>query len=190
MIIFISGGSKSGKSKIGEDFSKKLHKSGDLIYLATMKPMGNEDLERIENHKKDRIGTEFKAYEMQQDILKLKEVIKREDTVLLDSLTSLMANEMFKGELLLEEERVSKGINEKIFSEIEELSKDVKNLIVVSDYIFSEAIVYDKMTEEYRKNLGYLNRKVSEIADISIYVTYGMIEIFKGKRKLKHEGLI
>ncbi|MBS6042458.1 MAG: bifunctional adenosylcobinamide kinase/adenosylcobinamide-phosphate guanylyltransferase, partial [Clostridium baratii] len=48
MIIFISGGSKSGKSKIAELWASKLNsKGGRLVYLATMKPYDNEDLKRI-----------------------------------------------------------------------------------------------------------------------------------------------
>ncbi|MGL5417016.1 MAG: bifunctional adenosylcobinamide kinase/adenosylcobinamide-phosphate guanylyltransferase [Clostridium sp.] len=190
MIIFISGGSKSGKSKIGEDFSKSLHREGNLIYLATMKPMGSEDLRRIENHKKDRIDTKFKSFEIEYDILKAKEFIDKKDTVLLDSLTSLMANEMFKGELLLDEDKIVKKVSEKIFSEIEKLSNLSKNLIIVSDYIFSDSIIYDKVTENYRKELGNLNKKASQMADISIYVTYGLIEVFKGEEILKDEKLI
>ena len=51
MIIFISGGSKSGKSKIAELWASKLNsKGGRLVYLATMKPYDNEDLKRIEKH--------------------------------------------------------------------------------------------------------------------------------------------
>lgn len=190
MIIFISGGSKSGKSRIGESFSKTLHKEGELYYLATMKPMGNEDVKRIENHKKDRIGTSFRAVEINYNIEKAKEFLKKEDTVLLDSITSLLANEMFKGELLLEEESIEKKVSEKIFKEVKELSLKVKNLIIVSDYIFSDSIIYDHITENYKRELGAVNTGLSKLSDASIYVSYGIMEVFKGKELLENEGLI
>ncbi|WP_297637316.1 bifunctional adenosylcobinamide kinase/adenosylcobinamide-phosphate guanylyltransferase [uncultured Clostridium sp.] len=190
MIIFISGGSKSGKSRIGESFSKTLHKEGDLYYLATMKPMGNEDIRKIENHKKDRIGTSFKAVEINYNIEKAGEFLKEEDTVLLDSITSLVANEMFKGELLLEEEDIEKKVSKKIFKEVENLSLKVRNLIIVSDYIFSDSLIYDPITENYKRELGNINTGLSKLSDISIYVSYGVMEIFKGKEFLENEGLI
>lgn len=183
MIIFICGGSKSGKSALGESFSKKLHKEGSLIYIATMKPTGEEDLKRIENHRKDREGTEFLAYEILENIEKSEEFIKEKDTVLLDSITSLLANEMFKEEIIFNSE-------EKIVKGIEILSKKAKNIIIVSDYIFNDSIVYDSITESYRKSLGVINCNIAKLSDVVIEASYSLMSTYKGEEILKNEELI
>ncbi|MGV3024533.1 bifunctional adenosylcobinamide kinase/adenosylcobinamide-phosphate guanylyltransferase [Clostridium thermobutyricum] len=183
MIIFICGGSKSGKSALGESFSKNLHKEGELIYLATMKPTGEEDLKRIENHKKDREGTNFLTYEILENIEKAEEIIKEKDTVLLDSITSLLANEMFK-------EKIIFNIEEKIIKGIEILSEKAKNLVIVSDYIFNDSIVYDSITESYRKSLGIINCNIAKLSDVAIEASYSLMSIYKGEEILKNERLI
>ena len=99
MIIFIIGGSKSGKSKIAESWASKLNsKDGRLVYLATMKPYDNEDLKRIEKHIENREKYNFITYEIHKNIENIINNLKKDDTVLLDSVTYLVTNEMFSKE--------------------------------------------------------------------------------------------
>ena len=43
MIVFICGGSKSGKSSLAQNISKALSKDSALYYVATMIPSDAED---------------------------------------------------------------------------------------------------------------------------------------------------
>lgn len=185
MIIFISGGSKSGKSKIAELWSSKLNsKGGRLVYLATMKPYDNEDLKRIEKHIENREKYKFTTYEIHNNIENVVNNLKNDDTVLLDSVTSLVTNEMFS------KEEVNFNVIDKILNGIYEISKSIKNLVVVSDYVFSDSIIYDNFTEGFRKNLGVINRGIATEADIVCESLYENIIIYKGEELLKYEKLI
>ena len=94
MNYLIIGGAKSGKSHIGEEIALRLNKD-KVIYIATMKPYDKEDEKRIEIHIKNREGLNFITIEKQRDIQDLIYKINNDDTVLLDSITSLLTNEMF-----------------------------------------------------------------------------------------------
>ena len=63
MIVFICGGSKSGKSSLGQNISKALSKGNNLYYLATMIPVDKEDKEKIRLHVEDRADMGFETIE-------------------------------------------------------------------------------------------------------------------------------
>ncbi|MGL4570392.1 MAG: bifunctional adenosylcobinamide kinase/adenosylcobinamide-phosphate guanylyltransferase [Clostridium sp.] len=185
MIVFISGGSKSGKSKIAEAWSSKLRKKDErLIYLATMKPCDSEDLKRIEKHIEDRKKYNFKTFEINKNIENIVDSIKSTDTVLLDSITSLVTNEMFsKGNINL-------NVSGHILNGINNIFMKAKNLIIVSDYIFSDSTVYDEFTENFRRELGHINTEISIKADVVCESLYKNITVYKGEELLKYEKLI
>ena len=99
MKYLIIGGSKSGKSEIGEKISLHLN-SEKVIYVATMRPYDNEDKERIKRHIQRRIGLNYETLEVERNLHKIVNNISKEDTVLIDSITSLLTNEMFHPDVL------------------------------------------------------------------------------------------
>ena len=93
MRILLVGGSKSGKSSLAQSLTKKLAGDGPCIYWATMEPVDHEDDERIEKHIEDRDGLGFITAERGRDITKIR--LHESASVLFDSVTALLANEMF-----------------------------------------------------------------------------------------------
>lgn len=180
MKVLIIGGSKSGKSILGQDIAKELEDTnGKLYYLATMKPYDKEDLNRIANHLKDREGYGFTTIEEALDMKKVSEAITSKDTVLLDSITSLVTNSMFKGadffdRIAYETVKGVKGICEV-----------AKSSVIVSDYVFCDGIVYDSYTEAFRRELGTVNRRLAELCDVVIECSYGNLICHKGRELLK-----
>lgn len=182
MIALVIGGAKSGKSMFAQDLAKSLNesfeiysegdlekKSGDLYYLATMNPYDLEDLKRIENHLKEREGYGFNTIEETMDIGKVSKMMQKEDTVLIDSITSLVTNYMFQGKDFFKE------VSEDILSAILEIINAAGDIVIVSDYLFSDSIQYDCYTESFRKEIGIINRKLAELADIVVECSYGNI---------------
>lgn len=192
MIVLVVGGAKSGKSMFAQNLSKSLNESlknpisgqldgeierevGKLYYVATMNPYDLEDLKRIENHLREREGYGFNTIEETLNMSKVSSLIKEEGTVLIDSITSLVTNYMFRGK------EFYKDVSDDILSGILEIINNSKNVVIVSDYLFSDSIQYDCYTENFRKEIGVVNRKLAKIADTVVECSYGNIIYHKGK---------
>lgn len=184
MIVFVVGGSKSKKSHYGELIAEKLYNKGKLYYLATMMPYDDEDLKRIDEHVRNRSGHGYETLEIQRDIINILPFVNKEDTILLDSITSLATNEMFK------DGDVVKGIRDKIVKEVTEISNKVSNLVIVSDYVFSDGIRYDDFTENFKRELGNINCEMANLSHVVIESSFGNIIVHKGKERINNEALI
>lgn len=174
MKIFISGGCKNGKSYIAQHLSKALQKN-NLFYIATMKSADGEDDERIIRHQKERDGWGFTTVEQPVDIGKILQKCDINGSFLLDSLTALLANEMFCCG------NINENASDKISSELCNVLESVTDIVIVSDYIYSDAILYDPLTEKYRSSLAQLDRITAKHCDVVLEVVFSNIIIHKGK---------
>ena len=173
--LFISGGCKNGKSTIAQELACKLRSLGsELYYLATMLPSDEEDEARIKRHREERAGMSFTTIEAGQDIVQA--VSGLSGTLLLDSVTALLANEMFP-----ENGKIQLSAYKKTANDILTLFKQFESLVIVSDYIYSDAVIYDGLTEEYRIGLAYIDREVAEHSDAVFEVLLGQVIIHKGE---------
>ena len=175
MRIFISGGCKNGKSYIAQRLAKWQSK-GSLYYVATMRPCDDEDTARIMRHIEEREGWGFTTIEQPVDILQCLGSCDADASFLLDSTTALLANEMFPA---------GKDVNVdapgKIAGELVSICKKVKDIVVVSDYIYSDAILYDELTEAYRKGLAFIDRTLATVCDVVLEIAFGSIIVHKGR---------
>ena len=197
MTVFVSGGCKNGKSSFAEElacwlrglegFSERAHNvrpyegsDRPLYYLATMISTDNEDDERIKRHQDQRAGMGFATIEAGRDILAATEHCN--GTLLLDSITALLANEMFgigwDGEL-----RLLAYI--KVADDVVRLLDRFESAVVVSDYIYSDAMLYDDLTEEYRRGLAYVDRELARRCDAVVEVCQGQVIGHKNDSRLE-----
>lgn len=179
MKILITGGSKNGKSSFAQGLIEASSSVGTRFYIATMMPSDGEDLERIERHKKEREGCGFITIEQPQNINddELMKRLNAESSVLLDSTTALLANEMF-----LPKGGINENATKKVIDGLTELSFHVKNIAVVSDYIYSDAAIYDSFTEKYRFGLASIDRALAQIFDTVVELSFGNIIYHKGRK--------
>lgn len=185
MKIFISGGCKNGKSTHAERLARMLASFSDdkpLYYVATMLPADEEDIARIQRHRQSRADYGFETVELPTDIGKLSSLCDSRGSFLLDSVTALLANEMF-----LPGGRINGQAHEKIIDELLPVFDCVEHMVIVSDYIYSDAVQYDPMTEDYRKALAYIDRKCAAASDVVMEVCYSSLIVHKGEELL--EGL-
>lgn len=173
MNYLVIGGSKSGKSNISEKIALELNKD-KVIYIATMKPFDIEDEERIKNHIKAREGLNFITIEKKQSLHEIVNEIKEHDTVLLDSITSLLTNEMFAGNEIITDPSI------KILTALDLIMNKAENTVIVSDFIFNDSVEYDDITEIYQKELGIINRHLARICENVIECTFGNVKYHKG----------
>lgn len=170
MLTVVTGGSGSGKSELAENIAVKF--TGKKYYIATMEPFGEEAQKRIERHRKMRVEKGFETIEKYTDIDEL--IYLQNDVVLLECMSNLCANEMFSS---MTDKSV---VADKIISGIEKINNISSELIIVTNEIFSDGILYDKETMEYMKLLGEINRRIFEFADNVIESVYGIPYILKG----------
>ena len=184
MKIFISGGSNSGKSSLAESLAQMMRKpSAPLYYVATMIPSDNEDEARIRRHQQARVGSGFETIEAGTDILGAIDKYDRGGTFLLDSVTALLANEMFAPDGVINVDAYIK-----LAAELENLLCQVGDIVIVSDSIYSDAAFYDSYTEKYRSGLAFVGKKMAIACDVLIEACFGAYTLHKGSHMLPNFG--
>lgn len=190
MVIFITGGSGSGKSEYAEQRAvlcrEQLEKKSpgsetELIYIATMEAQDPESRKRIERHRRMRAQKHFTTIECYTHLEELslkKSDSEKQSIVLLECLSNLTANEMFS----------PKGRNDKVVSVIKKgiihLTERSRDVIIVGNNVFEDGIQYDETTEAYLKQMAELHCVLAEQADEVIEVICGIPVFWKGE---KHE---
>lgn len=188
MIVFISGGCKNGKSTYAENIAVSLSKDArPIYYIATMLPVDDEDKVRIIRHRQSREGLGFETVECGKDIANIVNFCNMQETFLLDSVTALLANEMFSGNGAINE-----SAHIKVADELAIVLRSAENMVIVSDYIYSDAHIYDEYTEAYRKGLAFIDRQCAAVCDVVIEVSFSSLIFHKGQALLGglHETLI
>lgn len=90
MKVAFVGGVKSGKSRLAEDYVRKMAGEAKAIYLATTECLDEEMLKRIAEHR-ERRGEDFETIE---ESLNLLEVLKQCDRPVLVECISMWLNNM------------------------------------------------------------------------------------------------
>jgi adenosylcobinamide kinase/adenosylcobinamide-phosphate guanylyltransferase len=73
----------------------------------------------------------------------------------------------------------------RVAGELERLAEMSDNIVFVSDYIYSDAIKYEELTELYRKGLAWIDRTLAKKCDAVIEVSYGNIILLKDDENLQ-----
>lgn len=171
MMVLISGGSGSGKSKFAESCVLQ-SKSNNRIYLATMKVWNEEDRRRVERHRAMRRDKGFTTLEQHNHLERLD--ISSNSVVLLEDVGNLVANECF-GEAGFDD------ASERVIKQICHLRERSADLIIVTNELFSDGIRYAEETTEYLEVVSLVNRKLVALADTVYEVIAGIPICWKGK---------
>jgi len=168
MIIFVTGGARSGKSDFAQDMAEKIE--GKRLFLATAQAFDEEMEERIRKHQESR-GARWDTLEEPIDLGEaIKSVFGEYKTILVDCLTVWMSN------LLLEYPNQNEKISEIVddfFSSLDELEEKI---IIVSNEVGMGIVPDNKLARDYRDQLGFLNQRVAERAD-EVYLFFSGIPV-------------
>lgn len=179
MLIFVSGGVRSGKSALGERLIAQ-YAQGRKIYLATSEVCDEEMERRVARHREDRAGKGFATVEKSRDIGSVAAQMEIGDAVLLDCLGTLAANEMFSGGLAEFDEVYKNAMACRIIGDIIKISNAVSVLVVISNEVFSDGSEYEKETEDYIDVLGMLHCRLAAAADTAVECACGCNTVHKG----------
>ena len=202
MLHIVYGGSASGKSSYAESFAMSLQGEGRLLYIATMYPykwnttdIDPETMQRIDRHRAMRADKGFDTVECYRHVEHI--VAKRQDVLLLECMSNLLANEMYLeqdsddgglAETMSEVEKAGVGMSEtlspvskKIVQALIDLSTRVQELVIVTNDVFSDggSLTYDESTREYVKNLAEINCALAREAATVTEVVCGIPVIVK-----------
>ena len=97
MRILLLGGSKSGKSMLGQRLTRRLADGGPMIYWATLEPRDGEDRAIVRRHLAEREGWGFQTLERGRELPRGLAAVPPESAVLFDSVTACLACQMFSG---------------------------------------------------------------------------------------------
>lgn len=176
MTVFLSGGCKNGKSTLAEQIAVHLSRPGRLYYLATMIPHDEEDRARITRHVESRAGLGFQTVECGLSLEKGLQDADPEGSYLLDSVTALLSNEMFRPD-----GSVDLAAPSRVARELTALAGRLRHIVFVSDYIYSDALAYGELTESYRRGLAHIDRTLAAACDTVAEVSFGGRIVYKGE---------
>ena len=104
-------------------------------------------------------------------------LIPKDCVVLLECMSNLVANEMFR------EGGFHPEVAEKITEGVKNLLSQAKHVVIVTNEIFSDGILYEEESEQYKKELGQINQKLAEMAEEVVEVVYGIPIWHKGGKE-------
>jgi len=163
MIIFITGGVKSGKSAFGLKLAEKIF--DEKTYLATAVPEDEEMRERILKHQQER-GESYITIEEPVDLHRV-----HASNIILDDLTLWVGNLIFHGREQ-EWQEILKGF----------IGNISHGCIIISNETGWGNIPMDSMTRKYNRLLGDANSFVADRAD-DVYLMVSGIPL-----KIKNAG--
>ena len=153
-----------------------------------------ESKERVKRHRDLRAGKDFVTLEHSVDITEaIPEILTvdsgdfstdsslpQEDIILLECMSNLVANEMFRdGQIFSSYYCISK-----IIDDLKELHEKVSNIVIVTNNVFEDSTEYDEGTKDYLRALGKINQSISAIADEVYEVVVGIAIPVKEKGRV------
>ena len=133
-----------------------------------MQAFDEESHRRIRRHRHMRAGKGFETIERYTELDEL--LIPKDCVVLLECMSNLVANEMFR----------EGGFRPEV---AENLLSQAKHVVIVTNEIFSDGILYEEESEQYKKELGQINQKLAEMAEEVVEVVYGIPVWHKGGKE-------
>ena len=186
MMELVTGGSGSGKSAYAEETLCSLDSSpdsgrgnetgtqqdGQRYYIATMPSWDKETEKKIAKHRAMRAGKGFCTLEWYTDF---EERLERADCpgmegadILVECLSNLTANEMYM------EGGAGKNTADAVIRGILCLRDRCRNLVVVTNDVFSESAEDSPEMRIYKETLGRINCALAEAADRVTEVVCGI----------------
>ena len=171
MLTLVVGGAASGKSAYAEAL---LLRSAAVrrVYLAAMEPFGPEAEARIKRHRAMRSEKGFETLECYVNIECAP--VPSGASVLLEDLSNLCANELFSPQ------GAGKGAADSVLRGMNALYRRCRDLIIVSNEVFTGGTDYGPETVRYLSVLSYVNRKIAACADAVCEICGGAAMYYKG----------
>lgn len=197
MILFVSGGARSGKSRFAEEKAIELYERrkqeelpGRLVYVATARVTDTEMAQRIDYHQEDRSEL-WDTIEEPFDLTSIPGKSGIGDVLLVDCLTIWLSNMLYQTQandisfMPVEIGKQSNYLVSMIDSLIGGAEKKQQVIIFVSnDLNEGEPTVIEPMVSDYVYVMEKVHRHIVDRADSAIQVIAGIPLEWKGEGSL------
>lgn len=170
MLMLVTGGAASGKSEYAERAALAL--GGRPVYLATLRDDGGESRGRVARHRALRDGKGFETLE--RPLALADAAVPPGSTVLLECLTTLVANELF------DEAGAGEAVEEAVRRGIDALLARGRNLVVVTNTLDRDGRSHGGGTGRYLSALSSIEGDLARRADAVVEVVCGIPLAVKG----------
>lgn len=168
MVIFVTGGARSGKSDFAQNLAEGLR--GKRLFLATAEALDEEMMQRVQKHRKQRDN----QWDTMENPVYLGEALRSVsgsyETILVDCLTVWMSNLLC--EYPDQNERISEMVDD-FFLGIDGFNGTI---IAVSNEVGAGIVPDNKLARVYRDRLGLLNQRMARRAD-EVYMLFSGIPL-------------
>lgn len=173
-IIFILGGSRSGKSTYAITRAQK--RKGKVAFIATCRPLDKEMRQRIQAHKTAR-PPHWDTFEEPFNLVSpLKKIGPRVSTVVIDCLTLYLSN------LLLREDDEA-AIEKNIDGILKRLKSARYTSFIVSNEVGLGIVPPNRLGRRFRDIAGKIHQKIAQHADEVVFMVSGLPAKLKGGEK-------
>lgn len=172
MLIYITGGARSGKSTYAQDLARRLAKR--VVFVATATPSDEDLRRRIARHRRER-PKQWRTIENPVDLAKIfSDVDRRTELILLDCLTLYVAGRLMK------EEAESK-INARVEKFCKAAAASPITTIMVSNEVGSGLVPTTELGLKFRDYLGRANQIAARYAEDAYVMVSGIPLTLKGR---------
>ena len=177
MTILTIGGAASGKSAYAENLLLRLSGDAPRVYVATMEPYGAEAAARIAKHRQARAGKGFQTIERCRNLAALS--VPAGSAVLLEDLGNLCANELYSPAEDDPGAKREEAAENRIMDGIGHLREQCRDLLIVSNDVFTGGTAWRGDTDHYLRLLGRLHCRIAERAEGVCEVVCGTAVYYK-----------
>ncbi len=171
MLTLVVGAAASGKSACAE--SLVLRSSvWPRVYIATMEPLDSECRARIQRHRTMRADSGFETVECYTGLSAVK--VPYGCAALLECMGNLCANELYSPH------GSGDGAEEAVLRGIDRLLPQCRELVIVSNEVFSGGSRFEGDTIRYLRLLASINRELAARADQVWEIVCGLPVCHKG----------
>jgi len=167
MIVYISGGVRSGKSRYAQERARQL--SDAPVYVATARIWDDEFGQRVDRHRAER-GPEWTTFEQEADLATLPLTNR---VAVIDCVTLWLTN-LF----MAHDSDVARTLTS-FNAEVEALAKLPGTFLIISNEIGMGLHADTELGRAFTDLQGWANQYVAAVADEAIFMVSGLPLFFK-----------
>ena len=167
----ITGGARSGKSRLAQELALKA--GGSVLFVATAEPGDDDMKERIENHRRNRPAG-WTTLEVTTRVgPEITRNIGKARTVIIDCVTLLVSN-IFQEHEGADAPALEKAVTAEVAGLIECIERCDARFFIVTNEVGLGIVPADRLSRLYRDLLGRANQLLAASADEVLFMAAGI----------------